>query len=125
MAREAEVHFHREMLNAVETMKQDIGYNPTRFVQMLADQGGAEATLRLLRRGNGSDGFTTLWEAGRLALTAEATALLPWYKTLFDLATRAEARRRLSDHGFDVDAFIERRVAHPPGWAASDLESPA
>ena len=116
MTSNAEGEFHSEMTNAVEVMKRDLSYNPTRFVQMLAAHGAAEATRRLLRQGHGSEGFTRLWEAGRLDLTAEAAALLPWYEELFDRAERAEARRRLLEHGFDLDGFLQRRRAHPPRW---------
>ncbi len=51
-------------------------------------------------------------------MSVEASALLPWYAHLFSQDQRSVARRRLIDHRFDVDAFVERRTKSPPVWAA-------
>jgi len=116
MATEAEREFHREMVTGADRLKREIGYNPTRFNQMVAEHGGAEATRQLLRGRDASDGFTTLWEAGRLEMSVEAAALLPWYADLFSDEQRGVARRRLVEHGFDVDGFLRDRQARPPAW---------
>jgi hypothetical protein len=119
VATRAEAEFHREMVDGSERLKREIGYNPTRFLQMVTEHGGPEAVHQLLKGHDGSDGFTILWEAGRLDMSAEATVLLPWYEELFTIDDRETARRRLDEHGFDVDAFLRKRTANPPAWSQS------
>ena len=84
------------MLAGCDCLDREIGYRPTRFRRMVGELGGADA----------SDGFTTLWEAGRLDLSVEAYALHPRFAWLFYETERAVAHRRLVAHGFDVDAFL-------------------
>lgn len=114
MNTEPEKQFHREAVEVVEQLKSEIGYNPTRFIQMLSKYGGPETAHRLLRSVGGSDGFTTLWEAGRLEMSIEAMVVLPWYEELFSPAERAIAHKRLTDYGFDVDKFVRVRVVDGP-----------
>jgi hypothetical protein len=116
----AETEFHRECIEGSECLKREIGYNPTRFIEMIAEQGGPEAVRQLLRGRDASDGFTTLWEAGRLEMSVEAAALLPWYQALFTDEQRTTAARRLVAHRFDVDAFLQQRREAPPAWAAEE-----
>lgn len=104
------------MLKGSDRLKREIGYNPTRFNEMVADHGGPEAVRQLLEGRDASDGFTTLWEAGRLEMSVEAAVLLPWYELLYTDDERAVARRRLVEHRFDVDAFLRTRCATPPSW---------
>lgn len=112
----AEAHFYAEIREGTERLKREIGYNPTYFNRMVADHGPIEATRRLVMADTVSEGFTKLWEHGRLAMTVEALAVLPWYAPLFDEEVVARARRRLADYGFDVDAYIAQRTADPPPW---------
>jgi hypothetical protein len=37
---QAELQFHRAMVEIYETAKRDVGYNATRFLQMISEQGG-------------------------------------------------------------------------------------
>jgi len=104
------------MVEGADRLKREIGYNPTRFNQMVGEHGGPEAARQLLKGRDASDGFTTLWEAGPLEMSVEAVALLPWYEALFTSDERGAARRRLGEHRFDVDGFLQRRAAMPPGW---------
>ena len=83
---------------------------------MVAEHGGPEAVRRLLQGNDMSDGFTTLWEAHRLKTSVEAMVLLPWYAHLFTDDERETARRRLTEHGFDVEGLLQSRSAHPPAW---------
>jgi hypothetical protein len=112
----AEQAFHRDMLAGAERLKKEIGYNPTRFNQMVAEHGGPEAVRLLLKGRDASDGFTTLWEHGGLEMSCEAFTLLPWYTELFSEDERDVARKRLVQHNFDVDVFIQRTSASPPIW---------
>ena len=112
----AEVEFHKAVMQGSASLKAD-GYNPSRFLEMVADLGAPQAARQLLQTSNPSDGFTTLWEMHRLDMSVEAMALLPWYEALFTVAERENARRRLEGHGFDVDAFLRSAAASPPPWA--------
>lgn len=111
-----EIQFHQETIKIVEQLKNEIRYNPTRFIQMLSKYGGPETAHRLLKSAGGSDGFTTLGEAGRLEMSVEAMVVLPWYQALFSPTERAAARKRLTDYGFDVDKFINVRSLDSPNW---------
>lgn len=112
----AEQHLLQEFTDGAETLKREVGYNPTYFLGMVAEHGPAEASRRLIRSKDASDGFTRLWEARRLDMTVEAIALLPWYEELFDDHDREMARRRLEAYRFDVDGFLTRRMQSSPSW---------
>jgi len=112
----AEQAFHSEMLAGADRLKKEIGYNPTRFNQMVAEHGGPEAVRLLLNGRDASDSFTTLWENGRLEMSCEAIVLLPWYEDLFSDDEKAVARHRLIEHHFDVNAFVQRASSTPPIW---------
>lgn len=109
--------FHRRMLQAADQCKREFGYNPTYWVRMIAEHGAVEAAKRLLRGARASDGFTRLWEEGRLDLSVEFCVLLPEYALLFTDDECAEARRRLELYEFDVDEALRSRhvvEARPP-----------
>jgi hypothetical protein len=72
---EAERQFHRDMVLGVECLKRKISYNATRFMEMVGELGGVEAARQLLRGRDASDGFTILWEHGRLEMSVEAFVL--------------------------------------------------
>ena len=88
------------MVAIYETAKRDLGYNATRFLQMISEQGGLATARQLLWSDQPSDGFTTLWSHHRLDLTVEAHVLKPDYTALFTEADRQQARRRLELHGW-------------------------
>jgi hypothetical protein len=75
---------------------------------------------QLLRGRDASDGFTTLWEHGRLEMSVEAHVLLPWYRELFTETQVETAERRLQEHRFDVDAFLTRAGRNWPAWAEQE-----
>jgi hypothetical protein len=60
----------------IETLKREIGYDPTRWRQMNGTHGPIEAARRLLRGPDASDGFTKLWEHDRLDATVEWQVLV-------------------------------------------------
>jgi hypothetical protein len=116
-----ELHFHQDVLSDVEAAKREIGYNPTRFMQMVGEYGAAGTARRLLASGVGtSDGFTTLYLNDRLRLTIEARVLLPWYRDLFTSEETSTARRRLQEHDFRVDRYLEEVGHRWPEWALGD-----
>jgi hypothetical protein len=112
----AQTEFTVEVVEGTRRLKREIDYIPTRFNQMVGELGAVGAARQLVNSAAVSDGFTTLWEADRLAMSVEAMVLLPWYAELFTDADRAKARTKLSDHRFDVDGFIAERASHPPEW---------
>ena len=120
MPSRAEQAFHSEMLAGSDRLKKENGYNPTRFNQMVAEHGGPGAVHLLLKGSDASDGFTTLWEKGRLDMSCEAIVLLPWYEDLFSEDERAVARHRLTEHRFDGDAFLQKAAGNPPPWWGQD-----
>lgn len=78
-----EQKFQQELTDKSLTAKKECGYNPTRFIQMLALRGGVQTAKDLISKGTISDGFTTLQMAGRLDLTMEASVVAAEYSELF------------------------------------------
>jgi hypothetical protein len=91
------------MLEVHGRAKSELGYNATRFLQMLHEHRGLETARILLHASTVSDGYTTLWERKRLDLTVEALILDPIYAPLFTDDERAIAKRRLKDYEYAVD----------------------
>jgi hypothetical protein len=98
---ELERRFHGAMVGIYETAKRELGYNATRFLQMLSEQGGLATARQLLWSDTPSEGFTTLWERGRLDLTVEAHVLRGEFEPLFGEDDRTRARERLESYGWD------------------------
>lgn len=97
---EIERQFHRAMVSIYETAKRELSYNATRFLQMISQQGGLPTARQLLWSNAPSEGFTALWERGRLELTVEALVLRDEFASLFTDEDRQQARRRLEDYGW-------------------------
>jgi len=97
---QAERQFHQAMVEIYETAKRDLGYNATRFLQMISEHGGLAAARQLLWTDQPSDGFTTLWSHHRLDLTVEAHVLKDEYASLFTDVDREQARQRLELYGW-------------------------
>jgi hypothetical protein len=95
-----ERRFNGAMVSIYETAKRELGYNATRFVQMISQQGGLTTATQLLWSTTPSEGFTTLWERGRLDLTVEAHVLKTEFAPLFTDADRGQARDRLESYGW-------------------------
>lgn len=75
--------FTRDLLDRCEAARRECGYNPARFVQMVAKYGGVQTAKELIRKRGVSDGFTTLQMCGRLDLTMEAAVVERKYAELF------------------------------------------
>ena len=75
---------------------------------MVREHGGVEAARLLLRGAGTAGGFTVLWEKNQLGRSSEATMLRAEYADLFTPDELLLARRRLEEHGFDVDAHLRR-----------------
>ena len=101
---ETERAFHRQMIRIYEDAKRETGYNATRFLQMVSEQGGLATARQLLHSSNVSDGFTALWERKRLDLAVESVVLRPEFADLFTDGELDLARDRLQDYGFSPPA---------------------
>lgn len=97
--------FNDAMISIYTRAKEETGYVASYFIQMVSEPGGLEAARQLIRSPGPSEGFTTLWEKGRLDLSVEYHVLLPKFEHLFDRREREIAYRRLKDYGFDVSVF--------------------
>ena len=94
-----ESRFHGAMLNIYRIAKRDLSYNATRFHQMVEDQGGLRAAKQLLASPP-SEGFSTLWEKGRLDLSMEAHVIKPEFRELFSESEVRLAEERLRQFGY-------------------------
>lgn len=88
------------MVSIYETAKRELGYNATRFVQMISEQDGLTTARQFLWSSAPSEGFTTLWQRGRLDLTVEAHVLKTEFDPLFTDADRDQASDRLEAYGW-------------------------
>jgi len=71
------------------------------FFKWSTDQGGLEAAKRLINATYISDGYTALWERGKLELTVEATVLEnEKYHPLFTAEELDVCRKRLTDYHY-------------------------
>ncbi|AAZ54103.1 similar to Uncharacterized conserved protein [Thermobifida fusca YX] len=84
--------------------RDEAGYTPSQLLSMIADLGPLGAARRLLHAPTVSDGFSALWERGRLDLTVEAVVCEPRFAPLFTEEELETARRRLNQFGYSVDS---------------------
>jgi hypothetical protein len=92
--------FDAAMVEVYHQAKRQAGYNATYFLRMVSDLGGHAAAQRLLHAATVSEGFTALWEKGRLDLTVEALVLHERFSELFTDEEREIARQRLAQYGY-------------------------
>jgi hypothetical protein len=98
---ELQRRFDRAMVSIYQTAKRELGYNATRFAQMISERGGLATAKQLIWSSNLSEGFTTLWERHRLGLTVEALVLESEFAPLFTDADREQAFQRLQAYDWD------------------------
>ena len=89
--------FTSAMQEIYRRAKTEAGYNATVFMRMLQDRGALETARYLIHTAKPSDGFTALWQKGRLDLTVEAHVLQPRFEPLFTDDERAICRQRLAN----------------------------
>jgi hypothetical protein len=96
-----ESQFHEAMVGVYQRAKDEAGYKATRYIQMVSDLGGVEAARRLVGSDVPSDGYTKLWELGRLDITVEALISdHPEYHPLFSRSEIKHVRERLKSYGY-------------------------
>jgi hypothetical protein len=98
----SEADFHRAMVEVYERARDEAGYLATRYIQMVSELGGLETARRLLHAPAVSDGFTALWERGRLDLVVEVLVLKPQFTHFFTSEEMRVARERLDTYGLKV-----------------------
>lgn len=96
-----EAAFDKAMMEIYVRAKTEAGYTATIFHRMLCDKRGLATAKQLINEKTPSDGYTALWELGRLDLTVEAvvTDNAQWHP-LFEREELDRARKRLRDYGY-------------------------
>ncbi len=94
--------FDTAMFDIYRRAKSEAGYNATIFLGMITDRGGLETAKYLINAAKPSDGYTHLYERGRLDLTVEAMVVEhPLWHQLFTGEELARAAARLKQYGYN------------------------
>lgn len=90
-----------EAMFAIHREARKIGYTPSVFLRVLHDRGAIETARHLINASRPSDGYTCLWELGRLDLSVEAVVHdnEEWHG-LFTEDELRRCRKRLADYGY-------------------------
>jgi len=97
-----EIEFHEAMLDIHRRAKEEAGYNASLFLQMVGNRGGLQAACTLINSKAPSDGYTRLWELGRLDLSVEAVVLQSSrFRSLFTEQELEICEKRLRDYGHE------------------------
>ena len=93
--------FDDEMLRVYQRARAEANYNATRFLQMLQEYRGVETAKILIHSPSVSEGYTALWERGRIDLTVEAVIHgdRRWH-SLFTEGELVICETRLREYGF-------------------------
>ncbi len=103
MSEELLERFHAQMLNIYHRAKDEANYTASRFFHMVGENGGFESARILINANTVSEGYTGLWERGRLDLTVEALILEnPEYHPLFTVEELNICQQRLAEYKYDV-----------------------
>ena len=93
--------FDQEMLRIYQRALSEANYKATRFLNMLHEHRGLETARILLHVANVSEGYTALWERGRLDLTVEAVIHdNPKWHPLFTQDDLAVCTERLKEYRY-------------------------
>lgn len=97
--------FDEAMFRIYEAAKSEAGYTASAFLGMLGRLGGVLTAKQLINGTKPSDGYTALYERGRLDLTVEALVVgnEKWH-ALFSAEELARARKRLREYGYVADS---------------------
>jgi hypothetical protein len=123
MATALEERFDIAMMDIYRRAKTEAHYTATRYFQMLTEHRGLETARILLHTDAVSDGYTALWQRGRLDLTVEALIHDHLeYQPLFTPEERETARLRLKKYQYPaaidpVEQFIGALPSDVPDWA--------
>ena len=94
--------FHETMLTIYRRAKDEENYNATFPRNMVVDQGGLQAARTLINSSRPSDGYTRLWELGRLDLSVEAVVVQSsQFRSLFTEHEIEICKNRLREFGYE------------------------
>lgn len=110
---ELEKKFDQAMIDLYQTAIDECNYRATRFLQMVLEHGGLATARMLLTTKIPSEGFTRLWECGRLDLTLEAQILRPEFGELVTEEQKAIAAKRLKEYGYPFEKANEQVRSTP------------
>ena len=93
--------FDMAMLEIYRRAKAEAGYTASIFFQMLADRGGVATAKYLINSEKPSEGYTNLFQRGRLDLTVEAMVIenSNWHD-LFTEDELRKAKQRLAEYRY-------------------------
>ncbi len=100
---ELESEFGSRIRELYDRARREAGYNATHFISMVANIGPLGTAKKLLASRTISDGFSELWERGRIDLTVEALVIEPTFETLFTDTELDVARHRLTQFGYTAN----------------------
>jgi hypothetical protein len=94
-------NFDEAMFGIYRRAKSEAEYNATIFLRMISERGGLATARYLINSPKPSDGYTHLYERGRLDLTVEAMVVENgrWHE-LFTSEELVKARVRLAQYGY-------------------------
>jgi hypothetical protein len=97
--------FDQAMLTIYQRAKSEAKYTASIFFGMLSERGGLATAKYLINSAAPSEGYTRLYELGRLDLTVEAVVTEePRWHSLFTTKELARVRKRLADYGYTPKA---------------------
>jgi len=96
-----EQQFEQAMFDIYRRAKAEAKYNASIFLQMVTTRGGVDTARYLINQPKPSDGYTRLFECGRLDLTVEAMLVEneKWH-ALFAPEEIKAAKIRLAQYGY-------------------------
>lgn len=94
--------FDQAMFEIYRRAKEEAKYPANIFLKMLFDRKGLDTARYLINQSTPSEGYTHLYERGRLDLTVEATVVenAKWHP-LFSDEEITKARQRLSEYKYE------------------------
>jgi len=94
-------HRFGEAMFAIYREAKELGYTPSLFLRMLHEDGAVPTARQLINASQPSDGYTRLWELGRLDLSVEAAVHdnAEWH-ALFTCDELQRCKKRLADYGY-------------------------
>ena len=101
MKKNVKRNFELDMHNIYRRARIEANYNATRYLQMLDNHGGLETAHILINAPQVSEGYSALWERGRLDLTVEALIWdNPEYHQLFTKEEMQKIKERLLSYKY-------------------------
>ncbi len=98
-----ESQFNQDMIEIYHICRNELGYKPNRYLQLVYQKGGLQAAKQLIAKQGGTYGFEILWENKRLDLSVEALVLKPKYSELFTFEEKEICRKLLKEYEYEIE----------------------